>query len=393
MASPSRPKTVVIGAGVIGLSIAWRLAQAGCQVTVYERAEAGRGASWAAAGMLAAAVETEPGEENLLALTLESQELWPGFAREIEAASGVSVGYRDEGTMVVALTRDDAEHLRFTYEFQKGLGLDLDWLSGAEARRREPHLRPGIPGAVLSPRDHQVENRLLACALVEAARRSGAVLHEHCPVREIDLSGGRARGVVTDRGRDPADAVILAAGAWSREIGGVPATHLPPVRPIKGQMLALLMDAAAPLLRHVIWLPRGYLVPRLDGRLIVGATVEERGFDETLTAGGLLALIEGAWRAVPAIEELPVAETWVGFRPGSRDDAPMLGPSGIDQFVVATGHHRNGILLTPITAATISSYVLTGRMPEIALPFTPERFVDRRRPSVRAPVPAIASDG
>jgi glycine oxidase len=383
MVALSRPKTVVIGAGVVGLSIAWRLAQAGCPVTVYDRAEAGRGASWAAAGMLAAAVETEPGEEKLLALTLESQTLWPRFAREVEAASGISIGYRDEGTIVVALTRDDAEQLRFSYEFQRGLGLDIDWLSGAEARRREPHLRPGISGAVLSPKDHQVDNRLLGSALAEAARRAGAVLHEHCPVREVELSGGRARGVVTDRGRDPAGIVILAAGAWSREIGGVPASYLPPVRPIKGQMLALSMDPATPLLRHVIWLPRGYLVPRLDGRLIVGATVEERGFDDRLTAGGLLALIEGAWRAVPAVEELPVAETWVGFRPGSRDDAPMLGPSGIDQFVVATGHHRNGILLTPITANVISGYVLTGRLPEVAKPFAPDRFNDPHQSPVR----------
>ncbi len=393
MVAPSRPKTVVIGAGVVGLSIAWRLAQAGCPVTVYDRAKAGRGASWAAAGMLAAAVETEPGEEKLLALTLESQELWPRFAREVEAASGISIGYRDEGTIVVALTRDDAEQLRFSYEFQRGLGLDLDWLSGAEARRREPHLRPGISGAVVSPKDHQVDNRLLGSALAEAARRAGAVLHEHCPVREVELFGGRARGVVTDRGSDPADIVILAAGAWSREIGGVPASYLPPVRPIKGQMLALSMDPAAPLLRHVIWLPRGYLVPRLDGRLIVGATVEERGFDDRLTAGGLLALIEGAWRAVPAVEELPVAETWVGFRPGSRDDAPMLGPSGIDQFVVATGHHRNGILLTPITAEAISGYVLTGRVPEVVLPFAPDRFGDPHRPSVRGLDAAFACEG
>ena len=393
MVAPSRPKTVVIGAGVVGLSIAWRLAQAGCPVTVYDRAKAGRGASWAAAGMLAAAVETEPGEEKLLALTLESQELWPRFAREVEAASGISIGYREEGTIVVALTRDDAEQLRFSYEFQRGLGLDIDWLSGAEARRREPHLRPGISGAVLSPKDHQVDNRLLGSALAEAARRAGAVLHEHCPVREVELFGGRARGVVTDRGSDPADIVILAAGAWSREIGGVPASYLPPVRPIKGQMLALSMDPAAPLLRHVIWMPRGYLVPRLDGRLIVGATVEERGFDDRLTAGGLLALIEGAWRAVPAVEELPVAETWVGFRPGSRDDAPMLGPSGIDQFVVATGHHRNGILLTPITAEVISSYVLTGRLPEVVLPFAPDRFGHPHQPSVRGLDAAFAPEG
>jgi glycine oxidase len=151
-------------------------------------------------------------------------------------------------------------------------------------------------------------------------------------------------------------------------------------------MLAVRMDLETPLLRHVMWLPRGgYLVPRLDGRLLIGGTVEERGFDDSLTAGGLLALIEGAWRAVPAIEELPVAETWVGFRPGSRDDAPMLGPSGIDRLVLATGHHRNGILLTPVTARSISAYVLTGRLPESVQPFTPERFLSTRLRATEKP--------
>jgi glycine oxidase len=376
--SPQRPKTVVVGAGVIGLGIAWRLAQAGCAVAVYDLGAAGRGASWAAAGMLAAAVETEPGEETLLGLTLESQRLWPDFAHELEDAAGISVGYRDEGTIVVALTHDDAEQLRFTYQFQRGLGLAIEWLSNAEARRREPHLRPGISGAVLSPHDHQVENRALARALASAAQRAGAVLHEHCPVGEIEIRGGQARGVVTPQGRDAADVVVLAAGAWSREIAGIPTPYLPPVRPIKGQMLALQMDPAAPLLRHVVWLPRGYLVPRLDGRLVIGGTVEERGFDDRVTAGGLLALIEGAWRAVPAIEELPVAETWVGFRPGSRDDAPMLGPSGIGGLVIATGHHRNGILLTPVTAQAISRYVLSGRLPDSLRPFSPQRFASSK---------------
>jgi glycine oxidase len=368
----------------MGLGIAWRLAQAGCAVTVYDRGAAGHGASWAAAGMLAAAVETEPGEEALLALTRESQRLWPDFAREVESASGVAVDYRDEGTLVVALNRDDAEQLRFTYEFQKSLGLDLDWLSGAEARRCEPHLHPGVPAAVSSPRDHQVDNRCLARALAVAAGQAGAVLREHCAVREIDLAGGQARGVVTDAGREAADIVVLAAGAWSRRIAGIPNSFLPPVRPIKGQMLALRMDPAAPLLRHVVWLPRGYLVPRNDGRLIVGGTVEERGFDETITAGGLFALIEGAWRAVPAIEELPVAETWVGFRPGSRDDAPLLGPSGVDGLVVATGHHRNGILLAPITAATIAAYVLSSRLPPSLEPFSPRRFAAPAAPVAAA---------
>jgi glycine oxidase len=374
VSSPSLPKTVVIGAGVIGLAIAWRLAQAGCAVTVYDRGKSGYGASWAAAGMLAAAAETEPGEEALLTLTLESQRQWPSFARELEAASGIAVGYRDEGTIVVALNRDDAEQLRFTYEFQKGLGLDLEWLSGVAARQREPHLRPGIPAAVFSPGDHQVENRAVVSALVVAAAQAGAIICEHCPVREVEIAGGRVCGVVTARGRVAADLVILAAGAWSRDIGGIPPACLPPVRPIKGQMLALRMDPEAPLLRHVVWVPNGYLVPRRNGRLIVGGTVEERGFDPALTAGGLLTLIEGAWRAVPSIEELPVAETWVGFRPGSRDDAPMLGPSGIDGLVIATGHHRNGILLTPVTAAAISAYVLNGRLPEVAQAFSPARF-------------------
>ena len=169
-------------------------------MTVYDQGEAGHGASWAAAGMLAAAVETEPGEEALLPLALESQRLWPDFARELEIASGVSVEYRDEGTMVVALNRDDAAQLRHSYEFQKGLGLDLDWLSAAEARQREPHLKPGIVAAVWSPGDHQVENRQLGRALALAARGSGVELIEHCPVREISCAGGRATGVVTERG-------------------------------------------------------------------------------------------------------------------------------------------------------------------------------------------------
>ena len=389
---PRRPKTVVIGAGVVGLGIAWRLAEAGCTVAVYDRGEAGRGASWAAAGMLAGAVETEPGEEPLLPLALESQRLWPDFAREVERASGgIAVDYRGEGTIVAALNRDDAEQLRHSYEFQKGLGLDLTWLSGADAGRLEPHLKPGVAAAVLSPSDHQVDNRCLTRALIAAARRAGVALHERCPVREVIQAGGRVAGVVTEHGREDADIVVLAAGAWSREIGGIPPAHLPPVRPIKGQMLALQMDPAAPLLRHVVWLPHGlYLVPRNDGRLIVGATVEERGFDATLTAGGLLALIEGAWRAVPAIEELPIAETWVGFRPGSRDDAPMLGPSGIDGLVIATGHHRNGILLTPVTAAVISTYILSGNLPAIAHPLSPERFLARSGRPQRA---ALAAEG
>ncbi|HEX9790206.1 MAG TPA: glycine oxidase ThiO [Kiloniellales bacterium] len=370
-----RPRVAVIGGGVCGLGIAWRLAQAGCAVELFERGEAGHGATWAAAGMLAAGAEAEPGEQSLLELTRLSQAAWPAFAQELEATTGLDLGYRDEGILVVALTHDDVEQLRFTYEFQRSLGIDLHWLTGAEARAREPHLRPGIAAAVHSPGDHQVDNRQLALALKQAAVGAGGRLHEHCPVASLIVEGGKARGVrLADGTVVAADAVVLAAGAWSREIEGLPPAVLPPVRPVKGQMLALQMDPAAPLLSHVLWAPKAYLVPRNDGRLLIGATVEERGFDETLTAGGLLALLEGAWRVLPGIEELPIAETWVGFRPTSRDDAPILGATAVDGLVVATGHHRNGILLAPVTAEAVAAYILTGEMPAAVVPFDATRF-------------------
>ncbi len=371
-------RVAIIGGGAIGLSIGWRLAQAGCRVDVFDRGEAGRGASWAAAGMLAAGIEAEPGEEALTALNRRSQALWPGFTAEVEAASGVQVGLRDEGTLWVALTRDDAAQLRFQYEFQRGIGINLQWLSGTDARAREPHLHPHAPAAVFSPDDHQVDNRLLVQALALAFTRAGGRLHEGRGVTGLDLTAGRVTGLHVGDTRVAAETVVLAAGAWSPELPGLPEAARPPVRPVKGQMLALAMDPAAPLLRHVIWTQRAYLVPRLDGRLIVGATTEERGFDARLTAGGMLALLDGAWRTVPGVEELEIVESWAGFRPGSRDDAPVLGPSGVDGLVLATGHHRNGILLTPITADAVSRTVLTGATDPAIADFGPARFASGR---------------
>lgn len=387
----SSPRRVaIVGGGVCGLAIGWRLAEAGCQVEVFERGRAGRGATWAAAGMLAAGVETEPGEQPLLELTRLAQARWPAFARDLERASGKSVDYRDEGTLVVALTRDDAEQLRFTYEFQRKLGLDLTWLTGAEARRREPHLRPGLAGAVFSPGDHQVDNRKLAEALTVAFSRSGGRLHEGAAVEEIDVRDGRAQGVVVGGAHHAADVVVLAAGAWSTGIKGLPEAARPPVRPVKGQMLTLRMDPAAPLLSHVLWAPKIYLVPRRDGRLLVGATVEEKGFDTSLTAGGLYELLDAAWRPLPAIEELSVDEMWVGHRPTSRDDAPILGPTPVEGLMVATGHHRNGILLAPITAEAIAGAILTGRMMPEAERFGIERFV---RPAAQPGPARVAPEG
>ena len=341
---------------------------------MFERDEAGRGASWAAAGMLAAGVETEPGELGLHALNRASQEMWPGFAAELEKASGISVDLRPEGTLVVALNRDDLARLRFNYDFQRQHGIALEWLSLAQARAREPHLHPQLAGAVFCAGDHQVDNRRLVPALIEAFAGAGGVLREQHTVSAIDIVGNRAVGVRVNGERYAADRVVLAAGAWSGQIAGLPASVPLPVRPVKGQMLALRMDPHAPLLQHVLWAPKAYLVPRKDGRLVIGATSEERGFDPDLTAGGVLALLEGAWRAVPGIEELPIDEMWVGFRPGSRDDAPVLGPTAVDGLVLATGHHRNGILLTPVTADAIARFVLSGEVAEAVRPFAIGRF-------------------
>jgi glycine oxidase len=195
----------------------------------------------------------------------------------------------------------------------------------------------------------------------------------------IVVQGGRAKGVAFEDGAiAAADIVVLAAGAWSRSIGGLPPDRRPPVRPVKGQMLSLRMDAAAPLLTHVLWAPGAYLVPRRDGRLIVGGTVEEKGFDDTITAGGMLTLLEAAWRAIPAVEELPIDEIWVGHRPGSRDDAPILGPGPLEGLLYATGHHRNGILLAPVTADAMARLVLDEVVEPAIKPFGLERFLPAR---------------
>jgi glycine oxidase len=371
----SKPSVAIIGAGVIGLGIAWRLAARGVSVAVFDKGVSGAGASHAAAGMLAACAEAEPGEEALVTLGRVSQARWPAFAAELKQASGVDVGLRPEGTLVVALTSDDQARLSHQLTFQQKLGLPLQWISAAETRRREPHLAGKLAGAVFSPEDTQVDNRKLAAALRIAAEAAGARIREHQEVKTISSDAGRVDGIVlADGTKVGADVVVLAAGAWSRSIDGLAPELRPPVRPIKGQMLALRMDPAAPLLTHVVWAPGAYLVPRLDGRLLVGATVEEKGYDTSLTAGGILTLLEAAWRVVPAVEELPIDEMWVGHRPGSRDDAPILGTGPIDGLIYATGHHRNGILLTPVTADAIAQLVLEGAADPAIRPFGIERF-------------------
>ena len=371
--------TIIVGAGICGLGIGWELVKAGHPVTVLDRGEAGGGATWAAAGMLAPQVEAEPGEEELLELLLEARALWSDYAQALAGASGIDVGYRTEGTMVVALDRDDAEHLRFQYDFQCRLGLQTAWLSGYAAREREPHLSRSVTAAIHSPLDHQVDNRRVAEALRVAFLGAGGDLREQTPVREIRIDGGRARGVVLDDQELRDDTVVIAAGAWSRDLPGLPDHVRPPVRPVKGQMLALQMDPAAPLIDHVVWGPDIYLVPRSDGRLICGATVEEMGFDTTLTGGGLFDVLRHTWEVLPGIYDLPFVESWAGLRPTSRDDAPILGESGVAGLVFATGHHRNGILLGPLTARSVAELVLTGATPAAIRGFGIDRFAGPQR--------------
>ncbi|MBO9393791.1 glycine oxidase ThiO [Caldilinea sp.] len=370
---------LIVGGGVCGLGIGWRLAQANRPTTVLEQREVGPNslpaATWASAGMLAPHVEAEPGEERLLPLLLESHARWPAFTQELKEASGVDVGYRTEGTLVVALDRDQVERLRFQYEFQRKLGLELTWLSGDAARQREPHLSRNVIAALYSPHDHQVDNRQVLLALRQAFLAAGGTLREHASVAEILVEKGEAQGVRLISGEIlHAPVVVVAAGAWSATLPGLPPEARPPVRPVKGQMLALQTPLDAPLLRHVVWGRDVYLVPRKDGRLLVGATVEEKGFDAQLTAGGVYTLLRRAWEILPGIDEAPIVEMWAGLRPGSRDDAPILGATPVKGLILATGHYRNGILLAPITADAISHLILTGETPESIRNFGIGRF-------------------
>jgi glycine oxidase len=362
----------IAGAGVIGLSIAWRLALRGLAVAVFERTAAGDGASLAATGMLAAAAEHEPGCHDLLVLALESQRQWPQFRTGLEAQSGRAIDFREDGTLVVALGRDEVERLRFRHDLHRRCGLTTRWLGGPDVRALEPALRPSVAAGLHCAGDHQVDPRLVMAALRAACVKAGVRLFEHCAVTAVDLEGGRACGLVTARGACRAQTVVLTAGAWTGDI--VPPALKVPVRPLKGQSLALRTTPDTGTLAAIVWTEQIHLAPKSDGRLIVGATVEERGFDATITAGGVYALLEGARRAFPAIEEMAIDAVWTGFRPSSIDDAPILGATEIPGLVVATGHHRNGYLLAPVTAFAIESLIADGAVPAVAQPFGFERF-------------------
>jgi glycine oxidase len=376
---PTRTSDVlVVGGGIIGLVTAWRAAQRGFSTAVLDP-EPGGGAAQVAAGMLAAVTELHYGEQTLLALNLASAHRYPDFAAELTDLTGLDLGYRRCGTLAVALDADDRAHLRELHALQHQSGLDSEWLSGRECRRLEPMLAPGVRGGLRVDGDHQVDPRRLAGALVAACERAGVVFRRAWAER-LTVGRDRATGVVTREGEVlGADQVVLAAGSLSGRLEGVPDDVLPPVRPVKGQVLRLTVpERHAPFLnRTVRAMVRGsqvYLVPRENGELVVGATSEELGWDTTVTAGGVYELLRDAHELVPGITELPLTETRAGLRPGSPDNAPLLGPTALPGLLLATGHYRNGVLLTPVTGDALAHALSTGELPDEARPFTPKRF-------------------
>ncbi|MFF3463142.1 glycine oxidase ThiO [Streptomyces sp. NPDC002619] len=369
---------LVIGGGIIGLVTAWRAAQRGFATAVVDP-EPGGGAAQVAAGMLAAVTELHYGEQTLLGLNLESARRYPDFAAELTELTGHDLGYRRCGTLAVALDADDRAHLRELHALQQRSELDSEWLSGRDCRRLEPMLAPGVRGGLRVDGDHQIDPRRLSAALVSACERAGVVFHRAW-VERLRVVRERAAGVTTADGTElDADHVVLAAGSLSGRLAGVPDEVLPPVRPVKGQVLRLTVPKRyAPFLsRTVRAVVRGsqvYLVPRENGELVVGATSEELGWDTTVTAGGVYELLRDAHELIPGITELPLTETRAGLRPGSPDNAPLLGPTGLDGLLLATGHFRNGVLLTPVTGDAMAHVLATGELPEEARPFTPKRF-------------------
>jgi glycine oxidase len=357
----------VVGGGIVGLSVAWRAAQRGLSVAVLERGELGGGATHVAAGMLAPVSEVEFGEagRGVLELGMRSAAIWPQFAAELERAGEAEVGLRRSGTLVVARDDDEARELERQLEFREQLGLRALRLRPSEAREREPALAPTVRLALYAPDDHSVDPRRVIAALWRACEREGVQLRRHTPALglELDASGERVCGVRVqgdsgvrvqgDGGGEeglPAREVLVACGAWSGALPGLPDGAGVNVRPVKGQVLRLRDPTGPGLLEGVVRFEGGYLVPRGDGRYVLGATVEERGFQPNATAGGVYELLHDAHELVPGVSELQIEELGVGYRPGTPDNVPIVGRGALDGLLWATGHHRNGILLAPLTA-------------------------------------------
>jgi glycine oxidase len=366
---------VVIGAGAIGTGVAWRCAQRGLSVTLVDAAP-DRGAWMTAAGMLAPMTELHYTETPLLRLMLDSVARYPAFAAELTAESGRPLGFEECGTIAVAWDAADLAALRDLHAFALGLGGEAHLLTGRELRAAEPALAPGLPGGLLAPGDHQIDPRLLRAALLSAGQACGVRVEKANASVLVDRD--RVRGVRLDNGTTIDTAwVVVAAGCWSGRVEGIPPDAVAPVRPVKGQTLRLRLPGP-PRLNHVVRAAvKGtavYLVPRADGQIVVGATSEEVGFDQQPRAGAVYELLRDAQSVLPELGEAVLEEVSTGLRPGSPDNAPIVGPTSVAGLIHATGHHRNGILLTPVTADGVAALIVDGALPDVLTPFGPQRF-------------------
>jgi glycine oxidase len=367
------PSVIVVGGGIIGCATAYDLAKAGSKVTLFERAIPGAEASSAAAGLLTVGGTRRAAPFQKLAL--DSWARYPDIARELRDVTGVDVELMTAGTLYPLFDRGESaeaeEQLRWPLAKEMGMRV----IEGAELREMEPGLSSDIKAALFVRGDHWVNNQRLVTAYASAAAGRGVALRTGIEVSQLLADGGRVIGVVAAGERFEADCVLLAAGAWSAPLAASLGLHLPVV-PVRGQMVAVSNVPA--LLRHAVHGHQGYLTPRPSGELLIGATVEHVGFERAVTPAGIAQLLTGAIAVLPSLQGRPITRTWCGFRPGTPDDMPVLGPwPDLEGLFVATGHYRNGILLAPATAALMTQAILGGGIHDLIKPFLPDRLLDR----------------
>jgi glycine oxidase len=369
----AKPDVAVVGGGPIGLASAWRAAQRGLSVCVLDAGDPG---AWhVAAGMLAPVAEAQFGEDALLGLSLRAAAGFPEFCAELADASGRDPGLRRTGTLVVARDRDEAEALDRLLAFRRGLGLDVERLLPTAARRAEPALAPTVRLALDVAGDHSVDPRRLVEALAEAVRRAGGLVRARARVTGVTTAGERVTGVrLADGSTLAAGVVLIAAGAHAARLDGLPSGAAVPVRPVKGQVLRLRDPHGPGLVSRTIRTSDAYIVPRADGRYVLGATMEERGWDTTPTAGGVFELLRDISEVLPGVFELELEELLAGLRPATPDNVPAIGAGAVEGLAWATGHHRNGILLSGLTGELAAATLSGDELPDWAAAADPRRF-------------------
>lgn len=365
----------IAGAGLIGASIGFELARTGLRVAIFDREQPGEGASWAAAGILSPAPESSA-TISMVPLGRASLALYPEFAAAIQESSGQDAGYRAKGTLEALFSGDAQAKLNTIVALHHGLGLRAEPLSADDARKLEPALSGDLEAAVLRPDEACVDNRALTRGVLIAAAQAGVEFFTGRSVQAIRQGAGRCSGLIVDGEKIEALWTVIAAGCHSAEIEG--AANYARVRPAKGQMISLRARDAS--IERVLWSEHVYLVPRNDGRIVAGATVEYVGFDKQVTAGGLQKILEGAIEIAPALVDAKIEETWAGLRPDSPDHLPIIGPAGLDGLLIATGHFRSGILLAPITARLIREWITMQTVSAADWTrFSPMRFAETGR--------------